>query len=204
MNETAETAPVGQSAPPGVGRERWVEDYGDFLYAFAMLRLRDPHKAQDAVQETFLAALKSETGCSGKSTERAWLAGILKHKIYDYYRKAARETSFTELSVFADGEEQQFVQEGRHKNSWVPQQAPAEWPNAGEISDREEFWRTFHKCATKLPANVSRVFLLRELDGMETKEICSLLDVTENNVWVMLHRARMALRRCLEKNWFTK
>src|SRR6185312_7334693 len=82
--------------------ERWVELYGDYLYKFALLRLRDAAKAEDAVQETFLAALKGGKTFAGRSAEKSWLVGILKNKIYDYFRKASRETSFTDLDFYAD------------------------------------------------------------------------------------------------------
>ena len=201
MNEVA-TSARGRESARIQNRERRVEEHADYLYAFALLRLRDATRAQDAVQEAFLAALQNEGSCRDPSAERAWLTGILKHKIYDHFRKMSREISFTDLEFYLEEENRQFVEEGWHKGSWADEGTPAHWPNPGENLDREAFWAAFNHCAAKLPSNIGRVFLLRELDGMETKEICSLLGVTENNIWVMLHRARMALRRCLEKNWF--
>jgi RNA polymerase sigma-70 factor (ECF subfamily) len=203
MNELP-APPAPANAAPLSDPERWVEDHGDYLYACALLRLRDSARAQDAVQETFLAALRSRSPYAGKSAERAWLVGILKHKIYDHFRKVSRETSFTDLKFYEDDEDSQFVGAGPHRNAWVPELAPGDWPAPGEDFDRAEFWTTLRRCASRLPGNVSRAFLLRELDGLRTKEIAALLDVTENNLWVMLHRARMALRRCLEKHWFGK
>ena len=80
-----------------------------------------------------------------------------------------------------------------------------EWsPDPGASLDRQVFWKTFHDCSSKLPKNVATVFTLREVDSVESKVICALLNISENNLWVMLHRARMALRRCLETNWFAK
>jgi len=87
---------------------------------------------------------------------------------------------------------------------WIHELGPQEWPKAGEDLDNELFWRTYRDCASKLPKNVAAVFNFRELDGMESREICELLSISESNLWVMLHRARMALRRCLEMNWFGK
>lgn len=184
---------------------RWVEDHGDYLYAYAMLRLRHPSKAQDAVQETFLAALRSRDGYAGQSAERGWLIGILKHKIYDHYRKAARETLFTDLEFYQEAERETFVERGLHHGAWARDLAPTDWASKpGESLDREEFWKAFRQCASKLPRNISRAFLMRELDGAETGTICSVLRISESNLWVMLHRARMALRRCLETNWFNR
>src|ERR1041384_4093503 len=77
--------------------ERWVAEYGDYLYKYALIRLRDPFKAEDAVQETLLAALKARSSFGSRSAEKTWLVGILKNKVHDYFRKASREISFTDL-----------------------------------------------------------------------------------------------------------
>jgi RNA polymerase sigma-70 factor (ECF subfamily) len=168
------------------------------------MRLRDATKAEDAVQETFLAALKGGQSFAGQAAEKSWLIGILKNKIYDYYRKASRETAFTDLQFYDAEESDRFVQEGLGKGGWIHDLGPQEWQRAGESLDDELFWRTYRDCAAKLPRNVASVFHLREVDGLESKEVCALLNITENNLWVMLHRARMALRRCLETHWFKK
>jgi RNA polymerase sigma-70 factor (ECF subfamily) len=194
----------GGPAIPLSDPERWVDEYGDFLFKFAILRLRDEHKAADAVQETFLAALRSRKEFAGRSSEKSWLAGILKNKIYDHFRRASRETSFTDLEFFDDEERDRFVSTGLGKGGWLHEGGPQEWAHAGESLDQDLFWKTYRDCAGKLPAKVAAVFNLRELDGVDSKEVCAMLNLTESNLWVMLHRARMALRRCLETNWFGK
>jgi RNA polymerase sigma-70 factor (ECF subfamily) len=182
--------------------ERWVEAYGDYLFKFALIRLRDATKAEDAVQETFLAALKGGKTFAGRSAEKSWLAGILKNKIYDYYRKASRETSFTDLEFFSQDEGESFVNDGAIRGAWNGDAAPHEWAHPGQSLDDERFWKTYRDCCDKLPKNVAAVFNLREVDGVASKEICALLKISDSNLWVMLHRARMSLRRCLETNWF--
>lgn len=185
--------------------ERWVEEHGDYLFKFALARLRDPARAEDMVQETFLAALKGSSSFAGRAGEKSWLVGILKNKIYDHFRKASRETVFTDLEFFADGERASFVPEGDTGGSWRQSFGPLEWSAAaGSDLDSAAFWKTYHACAGKLPNNINTVFSLREIDGIESKDICSMLKISESNLWVMLHRARMALRRCLEINWFGK
>ena len=192
-------------AAPGISDpEHWVDLHGDYLFKYALLRLRDPAKAEDAVQETFLAALKGGKSFAGRSAEKSWLVGILKNKIFDYYRKASRETSFTDLDFYADEESDRFVADGMRQGSWIHELGPEEWHRAGESLDNERFWAAYRECAGKLPKNVAAVFNLREVDGVESKEVCALLNISESNLWVMLHRARMALRRCLETNWFAK
>ena len=182
--------------------ERWVEDHGDYLFKFALLRLRDQGKAEDAVQETFLAALRGGTSFAGKSAEKSWLVGILKNKIFDYYRKASRETTFTDLQFYDEEEQERFVSNGIGQGGWIHELGPREWQRAGESLDQEQFWHAYRNCTGKLPEKVATVFNLREVDGLTGKEVCELLNITESNLWVMLHRARMALRQCLEANWF--
>lgn len=184
--------------------EQWVEQHGDYLFKFAMVRLRDETQAEDMVQETFLAALKGGKNFAGRSAEKSWLVGILKNKICDHYRKASREVSFTDLEFYHDEESDRFVQEGRFKDAWIHETGPEEWDAPGSSLDKEVFWKTFRDCSNKLPKSVATVFTLREVDGLESQEICAVLNISESNLWVMLHRARMALRRCLETNWFAK
>jgi RNA polymerase sigma-70 factor (ECF subfamily) len=192
------------SATPLSDPAKWVDEYGDYLFNYALGRLRDPSRAEDAVQETFLAALKGGKSFAGRSAEKSWLTGILKNKIYDYYRKASRETSFTDLEFYSDEESDRFIADGITAGGWVHELGPLEWANTGQSLDNELFWQTYRDCSSKLPKNVAAVFNLRELDGLDSCEVCELLNISENNLWVMLHRARMALRRCLETNWFGK
>jgi RNA polymerase sigma-70 factor (ECF subfamily) len=210
--ETAATTPptVPATSPPRLSDpERWVEEHGDYLFKFALVRLRDATKAEDMVQETFLAALKGGQSFAGRSAEKSWLVGILKHKIMDYYRKASRETSFTDLEFYSDEESDKFIPDGLFKGGWIHdagrELGPMEWSSdPGASLDSQAFWKTFHDCSSKMPKNVAAVFTMREVDGVESKEICRTLNISESNLWVMLHRARMALRRCLETNWFGK
>lgn len=184
--------------------ERWVAAHGDCLFRFALMRLRDQSKAEDAVQETFLAALKGNDKFAGRGGERTWLIGILKHKIYDHFRRAGRETLFVDLQFYDDEESDRFVNEGLGKGGWRSECGPHDWARAGESLDNEQFWQAYRACTGKLPEKVAAVFNLREVDGIESKEVCAILNISENNLWVMLHRARMALRRCLETHWFNR
>ncbi len=189
--------------------ESWVEEHGDYLFKFALVRLRDTARAEDMVQETFLAVLKGGQSFAGRSAEKSWLTGILKHKLLDHYRKASRETSFTDLEFYQDEESDRFIPDGLFKDGWIHETGrdlgPMEWStDPGASLDSAAFWKAFHDCSNKLPRNIATVFTMREVDGVESKEICQTLNISESNLWVMLHRARMALRRCLETNWFGK
>lgn len=186
---------------PSLDPERWVDEHGDYLYHYAISRLRDPVRAEDFVQETLLAALRSRERFEGRSSERSWLTGILKNKMLDHFRTAGRETSFTDVAFYSEEEDRTFHNDA-FPNHWNHEEAPTEWTGAGGALDREEFWRVFERCRMKLPDRIARVFVLREVDDLSSEEICSTLNISPSNLWVMLHRARLALRRCLEVHWF--
>jgi RNA polymerase sigma-70 factor (TIGR02943 family) len=178
---------------------RWVDQHGDCLYRYALVRVRAPEVAEDLVQETLLVAVRSRDKFAGRSSERSWLVGILKNKIVDYYRKLGRETSFTDMEFFRDECSHKFVGQG----FWNHDLGPQDWrPEADEVMHKAEFWQTMRDCLSKLPQHVADVFMLREMDDMPSREICRTLNISESILWVMLHRARMALRECLEINWF--
>ena len=177
----------------------WVGEHGDCLYRYALARVRKPEVAEDLVQETFLAAVRGYANFGGRSSVRSWLCGILKHKIIDHYRKAGRETSFTDMEFFSDECSEKFVSIG----FWKHEEGPHDWqPDAAEVMEKGEFWQTMRDCLSKLPQRIADVFSMREMEDVPSKEICALLAISESNLWVMLHRARMALRECLEMNWF--
>lgn len=179
----------------------WVEKYGDYLFRYAMMRLRSKEAAENAVQETFLAALKSKDSFAGKSSESTWMIGILKHKIIDHYRKDFREKNATDMQTFQSEEEQTI--DGFYDAMENPKKYPKDWmPDPQATLHSKEFWETLQDCMTKLPLKVSHAFAMRELDDMDTSLICKELGITPTNLWVMLHRARLQLRACLEINWF--
>lgn len=173
---------------------RWVGLHGDKLYGFALLRTGNPHVSQDLVQETFLAALKSRQAFGGQSSERTWLVGILKHKLVDHYRKSNREPS-------SEKDEEEKTDAFDHKGTWrLP---PGRWPEMPEKHlENQEFWQVFRACMDRLPLRLRQAFSMRELDDMETAEICKVVGATATNLWTMLHRARARLRSCLEDTWF--
>ena len=197
QNRENEDSKVASGASAGLNPERWVDDHGDFLYRYALMRVRHPEVAEDLVQETLCAAVRVYHGFRGRSSERSWLCGILKNKICDHFRKLGRETNFSDLEFLNDEMSHKFIDQG-----WNHDLGPSEWKAEAEFIDRAEFWQIFRDCLSKLPARVGDVFMLREMEEIETAQICQALKISQNNLWVMLHRARMALRECLELNWF--
>ncbi|MEP7183760.1 MAG: sigma-70 family RNA polymerase sigma factor [Betaproteobacteria bacterium] len=172
-----------------------------YLLRVARLQLRDPDLAEDVVQETLVAAL-SGSGFSGRSSLKTWLTGILKHKVVDAIRKKQREpqavASFGGLDAELDIEDFDALFDDR--GGWDA--PPADWGDPEAALNRRQFMEMMDFCLEKLPPNTARVFMMREVMELETDEICKELTITANNLWVILYRARMALRQCLEQNWF--
>jgi len=177
-----------------------LEEYRPYLLRYALLQLRDNALAEDAVQETLLAALESRTTFSGKSSAKTWLTGILKHKVLDIFRKQAKEAKQVTLEAELEsgaGDFDSLFQPDGHWETW-----PQAWADPFKNLENKRFWEIFEICAKLMPANTARVFMMREFLGLSAKEICKEMQITATNCWVMLYRARMSLRLCLEQNWF--
>jgi RNA polymerase sigma-70 factor (ECF subfamily) len=153
------------------------------------------------VQETLLAALKARRNFQGRSTARTWLIAILKHKIVDYIRKKVREQTSGKVESLLDAAAGESGGAGfNFRGGW--KNPPAEWGvNPTEIYEQKEFMDILYQCLGQLPERQARAFMLREIDGLTTDEICKALDISATNSWVILYRARMQLRQCLETNW---
>lgn len=183
--------------PPPLDPDRWLAEHGDYLYRYARRRLRDSAAAEDAVQETLLAAWRGQASFSGGSSERTWLTGILRHKIVDYLRKIVREQPLPETENGEDPLDALYDARGH----W--QFGPQAWGDPDAALERSRFWQVFEECLERLPPRLAAVFVLREVDGMASDVLCKELNIsTTNNVWVMLSRARAHLRACLETRWF--
>jgi len=194
-----QTTPDALSADAG----RWLEEHADYLFKYASFRLRDDTAAEDAVQETFLAALKAYEKYEGRGSERTWLVGILKHKIIDHFRKVEREAPIGEDVDEGPEHTAFFERSDQWAGHWNPDHAPSDWhATPAELIERGDFWKVFNDCLSPLPQRTASAFTLREVDGLKSEEICEILSISVNNLWVMLHRARLHLRNCLEVNWF--
>jgi RNA polymerase sigma-70 factor (ECF subfamily) len=180
---------------------REIESHRGYLLRVAQLQLRDRDLAEDVVQDTLVAALGG-SGFAGKSSLKTWLTGILKHKIVDAIRRKQREpaavASFGDLDAELDIED--FDALFKANGAW--EAPPADWGDPEAALGRREFFDVMDFCLEKLPPNTARVFMMREVMELESDEICTELAITANNLWVILYRARMALRECLEQNWF--
>lgn len=179
----------------------WLTEHGDYLYRFALARLRDPHQAEDVVQETLLAAIQSQS-YEGKSAARTWLTGILKHKVIDLMRKQVREQPTENLGedISADlpdepGMDDYFAEDGHWSDK------PQSWAQPDGELEQKQFFTILQSCMDRLPAKLAALFTLRDIQEEDNEKICKDMEITTTNAWVMLYRARMGLRKCLEIHW---
>lgn len=175
---------------------RQVEALRPQLVRYARSQLRNDAWAEDAVSDTLLAALEKPQAFGGQSQLKTWLVGILKHKVIDQLRRQHREATVLTPDDETDLDDLLFDQ-GDH---W--RHAPEDWGNPEASLGERQFFEVLEACMDKLPATQGRVFMMREWLELETDEICKELSITSTNVWVLLHRARLRLRECLQDQWF--
>lgn len=177
----------------------WPDRYGDELYAFALGRVSDSSCAEELVQDTFLSALGALDSFRGQASERTWLFVILKRKIIDHYRRQAR-SPLVRLETAGADEAEFFEPEDGH---WREESYPKAWNvRADDVLEQQELRQTLQRCQDKLPARHGAVFVLRFVEDLPAEDICQELNLTPANYWVIIHRAKLHLRKCLEKHWF--
>lgn len=179
-----------------------IESHRPYLVRYALAQLRDGQLAEETVQEALLAALEGIAGFSGKSTLRTWLTSILRFKIVDLQRRLVSERSRMESpDPWAEGDEEAWLDELFDETGhW--RDPPATWGDPQACLEQSRFWETFERCLGRLPDAAGRVFFKREVIGEDTPAICKDEGITATNCWVILHRARISLRMCLEVHWF--
>lgn len=176
----------------------WVDSHGDYLYRYAFSRLRDANAAEEVVQETFLAGIRFLDRYSGRGSERAWLLGILKRKLVDHVRMRAR---FDRDGLTSDGSDptaQLFTSNG----SWKTGAFGFDLPD--QTLESRELWEVVRGCLDHLPSGQADVFVLSAMEQLDADQICRELEITPSNLWVRLHRARLALARCVGARWFER
>jgi RNA polymerase sigma-70 factor (ECF subfamily) len=172
------------------------------LLRFARLQLRDAAAAEDAVQETLLAALTGSQRFESRSSYKTWLIAILRNKIIDIIRGQGREVNASSLAADDEGDDRLAETLFDQRGHWQTAAQPGRWADPDASFEQKQFWAVFEACLDHLPAKTARVFMMRELLGFETDEICKETGISSSNCWVVLHRARLGLRTCLETSWF--
>lgn len=181
--------------------ETWLDKHGDTLYRFAMKLTRDPDRAEDAVQETMVAALQAHDRYTGTSSVRTWLIGIMKHKIMDMFRHEAHYEPLEYWDGTESSHDIELIQDEMFDASGHWRDKPADWGDPESLLSRDQFMNILQNCMDRLPEKLARLFWLREILEEETESICNELAITSANLWTMLHRARLGLRKCIDLNW---
>lgn len=176
--------------------DKWIDNYADYLYNYTIVRVNDSDLAKDIVQDTFFAGLKSAKNFEGKSSERTWLVSILKRKIIDYYRKINSKKGQAEVRM-------NFYSDGDNEGDWIEERVPQTWENEAEKSiENKELKQQLASCIAALPEKYRLVFTMKTIQDFDTEEVCNELEISASNMWVLIHRARTQLRKCMEDNWF--
>ncbi len=177
--------------------EKWLERYGDLLFQYTLPRVTDTVLAEDLVQETFLAAFRNRSNYRGEASEKNWLFAILKNKIIDHYRSRRHENENLPVQEESDD---WFTPAG----DWIAAKMPGEWNSAAVKLDARDLAKVLEACKNRLRNLQQQVYILRYLENLEAVEICKVLGISSSNYWILLHRARLQMRDCMEKNWFKK
>ena len=179
-----------------INPNKWIDLYSDYLFNYTITRVKDRETAQDLVQETFFAGLKSMKNFKGQASERTWLVSILKRKIIDHYRKINSNKGKAEVRMNLNFD-------GENDGDWLEQRVADPFDkNAENNLENTELGLAIHNCISKLPTKQAEVFKMKTLLGYDTETICNELDITASNLWVIIHRARTALASCMKKNWY--
>lgn len=180
-----------------VNPSEWVSKYGNFLYIYAYSRVQSKELSEDLVQETFLSALKGLGSFRGDSTVQTWLTSILRRKVIDHYRKMSTKKE-TVASQFATP----FQNEDANEGHWILERAPKDWHSETEDPlQQDEFQKILELCLSLLPDKWKSVFILKVLEEMQSDEVCKEIGCTASNLWVIIHRAKLQLRECIENKW---
>ncbi len=186
-----------RETPSSLDPSTWVDLHGDVLYRYALARVRRPDVAEDLVQETFLSALKSKDRFQGRSTERTWLTGILRHKVLDHYRSRSRGIPEADTISHEDWLGELFDDKG----NWIKRPDP-QVIQPESLLEREEFWAVFQGCIEQMSERARNAFVLRVVESEDVETICKTLEISATNLYVILFRARTQMRHCLTLKWF--
>ena len=173
------------------------------MLKFATLQLGDDQLAEDAVQEALIGALKNASAFSGRAALKTWVFAILKNKIADTLRQKKRLGEASALMQVRD-EQEDLDELFNAKGFWEPDERPAAWGNPQETLHQSQFWKVFEICLEALPGQQGRVFMMREYIELDSAEICATVGISTSNLNVIMHRARLRLRECLENSWYEK
>jgi RNA polymerase sigma-70 factor (TIGR02943 family) len=175
--------------------EKWVDRYTDYLFNYTIVRVNDREVANDIIAETFLAGLNSMKNFKGEASERTWLVSILKRKIIDHYRRINSQKGKSEIKMNFPNRELE--------GEWLEEKvADLSDKTAEDQMENQELRLAILECIEQLPEKQAKIFKMKTIEEIDSDTICNEFKITPSNLWVIIHRARTSLAKCLEKNWF--
>lgn len=203
IEEAGSASGLAAAEPESLSDPEMLKSLRNQMLKFARLQLGDDPAAEDAVQEALIGALKNVAAFRGSAALKTWVFAILKNKIADVLRQKKRLGEASTL--MREREEQEDLDElFNAKGFWEPDERPAAWGNPQETLHQAQFWKVFEICLEALPGQQARVFMMREYIELESDEICATVGISTSNLNVIMHRARLRLRECLEDRWHMK
>jgi RNA polymerase sigma-70 factor (TIGR02943 family) len=182
--------------------KNWVSNYADYLYNYAYYRVNNQELAEDLVQDTFLAGITAQNTYKAQASEKTWLVSILKNKIIDHYKKAStRNESPLQLNIYEAPSYDHFFDKQR-MGHWQKETSPKDWGDKTEANiETREFYAVLEKCMATVPVKWQGIFKMSLLDDKDSALVCKEFNLSSSNFWVIMHRAKLQIRECLEKNW---
>ena len=180
----------------------WVTSFGDYLFSYALLKVGKRETAEDLVQDAFISAIKAKDTFKGDSSEKTWLTAILNNKIIDHYRK---KDVLKDSTSYLTETEDEFSKHYFEKSSghWLETAWPQPWAESADSAlNKAEFAGVIQKCIQRMPSKLVPIFTAKFLDEEDSDTICKVHNISSSNYWVMIHRAKLLIRSCLEQNWF--
>ncbi len=171
-----------------------VNLYTNDLYRFAVAKTKNKEISEDLVQDTFIVAVTKLNTFRGESTHKTWLISILRNKISDYYRKKTREN-------ISDKEMDDQTLSFNASGSWNKENIPFVFEETEHLLDNTQFTQVFYDCIDGLPQLWSSVIKMKYVNPTKSKEICKELNITDTNLWQIVHRSKLKLKDCLGTNW---
>lgn len=192
--------PIAPAAPAGDAAllESQLPALRVRLIRHARFAVHDDSAAEDLVQETLVAVFEQHGKRRGDASLVTWATAILKHKVADWYRSPARKRMVqfkTEDDSLDDAIDALYDPQGSYTDA-----VPA-WQQPENRSEQRQMMTVLERCVSCLPRKTGSVFMMREWLGFETAEICERVGVSADNCRMILHRARMALRDCMQRDW---
>ena len=184
--------------------EKWVDNYSDYLFAFAVTKINDISLVEDLIQDTLFSAFKNQASFKGNSSEKTWLTSILKNKIIDHFRKSSSQNEKVILDNYWEisGDDSPFIKDGKFKGHWTGTASERILQfDVDRFIESDEFYKILNDCIAQLSSNHALIFRLKIIDGIDRKQICKDLNISSSNFWVIIHRAKMQVRECISKRW---